>query len=989
MKVHVRMGVRVVALFAMLLSAVLSPRGAEGQEPGRILGSVRDAGTSRPLQGAQVFIAGTGSGTVSNSAGAFLLLNVPAGEVELSVELIGYALLKQTVTVTAGGPVNVSLLLSSSALQLDELVVTATGVRRKIEIGNALATISAAAEVSERPISDISQLIQGRATGVQVIGSGGSIGMGSKIRIRGSNSASLSNEPVIYVDGVRIDNDPNSISFETGGQSPNRLNDINPEDIESIEIIKGPSAATLYGSIAANGVIRITTKRGRAGKARWTAFVEGGQVRDIGDYPANFRGADAAGNFCPLFDVADGLCTQSSVASFQPLNDPATSPFRNGKQRRLGLSVSGGSDVITYFVSGNYANDEGVLPVNDSRRSTFRGNFGAQVTDDLNFRLTTGYVSSDLNLPLNDNFALGLMGQGLNGFSTRSTNNGWGEFTPQELFTIETKQRIRRFTSGIEADWRPTSEISFRASGGLDFTSRWDSQFFPTGEAPAFLNFDQGARFSNRFQTFNYTIDVGGTYNRALTGSIDSRTSVGFQYLQALTQGTLASGFQLVSGSSSIAGAATTTSNESTIEQRTAGVFIEEQLDFGGRLFLTAAVRGDKGSAFGSSLDAVFYPKISASWLISEEDFFDMGDWLSSLRLRGAWGDSGVQPGTNDALRFFLPIAATVDGGQNVTGVTFGGVGNSDLKPERSREYEFGLDAEFYSGRAGLELTYYNKKTKDALVLRQLPPSLGVGAGRFENLGSVRNRGMEVGINTRLIEASSVSFDLDIVGTFSNNELVKLGEGIPSVVLGGHQIHAVGKPLGGYWDEPFTFSDANGDGLISKDEVQVGDTAVYLGTPFAPRDISFRAGLNLFNDRVVLTGLLSYRGGQALHNNTAAWRNGNSNTEELNDPNASLANQARAIASKFLGTDAGYIEDATFWRLRELAATFNAPQDWAGSFGASRLSLTVAGRNLGLWTDYSGLDPEISETGQANFAMEEFLSQPPVRMWTARVNVSF
>jgi len=241
MKVHVRMGVRVVALFAMLLSAVLSPRGAEGQEPGRILGSVRDAGTSRPLQGAQVFIAGTGSGTVSNSAGAFLLLNVPAGEVELSVELIGYALLKQTVTVTAGSPVNVSLLLSSSALQLDELVVTATGVRRKIEIGNALATISAAAEVSERPISDISQLIQGRATGVQVIGSGGSIGMGSKIRIRGSNSASLSNEPVIYVDGVRIDNDPNSISFETGGQSPNRLNDINPEDIESIEIIKGSS----------------------------------------------------------------------------------------------------------------------------------------------------------------------------------------------------------------------------------------------------------------------------------------------------------------------------------------------------------------------------------------------------------------------------------------------------------------------------------------------------------------------------------------------------------------------------------------------------------------------------------------------------------------------------------------------------------------------------------------------------------------------------
>ena len=201
-------------------------------------------------------------------------------------------------------------------------------------------------------------------------------------------------------------------------------------------------------------------------------------------------------------------------------------------------------------------------------------------------------------------------------------------------------------------------------------------------------------------------------------------------------------------------------------------------------------MRADKGSAFGSALDAVLYPKISASWLLSEEDFFDVGDFLSSLRIRGAWGDSGVQPGTNDALRFFTPIAATVDNGDNVTGVTFGGVGNPDLKPERSREIEFGVDAEMYSGRVGLELTYFNKKTKDALVLRQLPLSLGVGAGRFENLGSVQNTGFEVAINTRGVEASTVSLDLDIVGTFSDNELTELGQGIPPVVFG-QQRHAV------------------------------------------------------------------------------------------------------------------------------------------------------------------------------------------------------
>jgi TonB-dependent starch-binding outer membrane protein SusC len=989
MRVYSRPIIRRGALCAALLAAALFTGRVEAQEPGRITGTVRDAATQQPLQGAQVFVPGTGLGTITNTAGAFLLLNVPPGTVTLRAELIGYSTVNQTVTVGADRPGTASFLLESTALSLEELVVTATGVRRKVEIGNSLATISAASEVEERPISDISDLIQGRATGVQVLGSSGSTGMGSRIRIRGVNSASLSNEPVIYVDGIRIDNDPNSISFETGGQSPSRLNDINPEDIESIEIIKGPSAATLYGSVAANGVIRITTKRGRAGSARWTAFVEGGQVSDVGDYPANFRGVETSHTFCPLFDVADGLCSQTGVESYQPLNDSKVSPFRNGAQRRVGLSVAGGTEALTYFVSGNYANDQGVLPINSSRRATFRGNFGAQVTSDLNFRLSTGYVSSDLALPLNDNFALGLMGQGLNGFSNPNTNNGWGEFTPAELFTIQTNQNIRRFTGGLETDWRATGNLSFRASGGLDFTSRWDNQFFPTGEAPAFLNFDQGARFSNRFQTFNYTIDLGGTYTAAINENVNSRTSVGFQYLQSLTQGTFATGLQLVSGSSSIAGAAVTTSGEETIEQRTAGVFVEEQLDLGGRLFLTAAVRADKGSAFGSSLDAVLYPKLSASWLISDEEFFSTGEWLNSLRVRGAWGDSGVQPGTNDALRFFLPIAATVDGGQNVTGVTFGGVGNSDLQPERSREFEVGLDAEMYSGRLGVELTYYNKKTKDALVLRQLPPSLGVGAGRFENLGSVKNTGIELGVNTRLIQNSNVSFDLDVVGTFSDNELTKLGEGIPPVIFG-LQRHAVGRPLGGYWDEPILgFSDANGDGVIGKNEVQVGDTAVYLGTPFATTEISFRPGLTLLNNRVVVSALLSYRGGQKLYNNTGAWRNGNSNTQELNDPNSSQADQARAIASKFLGTNAGYIEDASFWRLREVSLTFNAPQEIASSFGAGRLSLTVSGRNLGLWTDYSGLDPEISSAGQGNFSATEFLSQPPVRMWTARVNVTF
>ena len=479
-----------------------------------------------------------------------------------------------------------------------------------------------------------------------------------------------------------------------------------------------------------------------------------------------------------------------------------------------------------------------------------------------------------------------------------------------------------------------------------------------------------------------------GSYKTNFSDKISSRTSLGFQYLQNLSQGTFTTGLQLVAGSNSIAGAAFTMSTEETIEQRTVGVFLEQQVGFNEKIYITGAVRSDRGSSFGASFNSVFYPKLSASWLISKEEFFNSSPegWMNSLRLRGAWGASGVQPGTNDALRFFNPIAATV-GGVSVTGVSIGSVGNADLKPERSVEFEFGADVKLFSYRVSLELTYFNKQTQDALIFRQLPLSLGVGNDRFENLGSVQNTGLEIGLNTRIIDKENFYFDLNFVGSFIDNVLKELGEDIQPVIFG-VQRHVEGFPLGGYWDEEFTFNDANGDGFISQSEVQVGET-VYLGNPFATTDLNFTPVFGFFNNAIVLRGLLNYKGGRKLYNNTGAWRNGNSNTEELNDPNASIEGQARAVASKFFGTNAGYIEDASFWRLREVSLTFNAPQSFASNLGFSRVSLTLSGRNLGLWTDYSGIDPEISATGQSNFTSQEFLSQPPIRAWKARLNLTF
>ncbi len=954
-----------------------------------ISGTVSDAKTGELLPGVSVIIESIQAGASTDFDGNYTIKNLSAGTYTVTATFLGYQSYSKTIELGSDQNASLNFQLKADVQNLDEVIVTATGARKRIEMGNSISKLDVTDDVQERPVSTVADVLQGQAAGVQINSSGGSAGMGSRIRIRGSNSASLSNEPVIYVDGVLINNSPNSISFETGGQAPSRLNDINPEDIESIEVIKGPSAATLYGSIAANGVIRITTKKGRLGEARWSAFMETGLVEDIVTYPKNWQGLDSSGNPVLNYQVADGTATLSTLNSFQPLNDPRTSPFRTGQSVGAGISVSGGNESLTYFLSGSFTDAEGVLPVNNINRANFRGNFGAKVSDNLKVNLTTGYTNSDMELPLNDNFALGLMGQGLNGGATINVNDGWGEFTPEELFTIDTRQLVNRFTTGLEALWTPTEKINVRIAGGLDYTNRWDSQFFPTGEAPDFLNYDEGARFSNRFNDFVYTIDAVGSYKTDISENVSSRTSVGMQYLQNLTQGTFTSGYQLVAGSNSIAGAATTEANEATIEQRTIGWFVEEQVGFNEKLFITGAVRSDRGSSFGASFKSVFYPKLSASWLISEEDFFNTTEtgFLNSLRLRGAWGASGVQPGTNDALRFFNPIAATV-GGVSVTGVTLGGVGNENLKPELSRELEFGADAKLFGNRVGLELTYFDKQTSDALIFRQLPLSLGVGSGRFENLGSVQNNGFEFSITSRIIETEKFFFDFDVVGSFIDNNLKELGEGIQPIVFNGVQRHAEGYPLGGYWDETYTFNDANGDGLISQSEVQVGETA-YLGNPFATTDITFTPTIGMFDNKLVLKGLLNYKGGNKLYNNTGAWRNGNNITRELNDPSASLADQARAIASKFLGTNAGYIEDASFWRLREVSLTYHAPSDFASKIGFSRISLTLSGQNLGLWTDYSGLDPEISSTGQTNFATEEFLSQPPVRSWKARLNLTF
>ncbi|MEK7381392.1 MAG: SusC/RagA family TonB-linked outer membrane protein, partial [Gemmatimonadota bacterium] len=961
----------------------------------------------------------------------YFLRNVPAGVITVRVVRLGYNQSSASVTVVAGQTVTLDFTLTAAPFTLDEIVTTATGQQRKAELGNVVNLLQVAELIKEAPVKSMADLLQGRAPGVSINQSSGGTGAGARIRIRGSNSVSLSNEPIFIVDGVRIESAPSSTTIGVGGQSPSRINDINPEDIESIEVVKGPSAAALYGTRAANGVVLIKTKRGTAGRARWNAWAEQGRLTDETDYPDNYRGgSDAAANTrCRLHEQAAGTCTIATIKQFNPTRDSREAPLVTGNRQQYGLSVSGGSEAAQYYLSAEQEWERGVYGLstfeadrlrektgrqvlrddevtpNWLRKTNVRANLTAQLTPKASVALSTGFVDSKLRRPQNDNNILGILSSSLNG-DGRGVDNpdfGWGFFQPGDTYQLGTEQGIQRLTTSALTTYTPTSWLSLRSLLGLDLTSRIDNQLNRLGEGPAFATFQRGLAREDRRTIQQYTVNFGGTANFQLTDAISSKTTVGVQWGKDSFKGTNAFGQFLPPGSVTIGSGSTQFAGEVTIESIVFGSYVEQVFGYKDRLFFTGAVRADRNSAVGQNFGTKVYPKAGLSYLISDESFFPTGSFLSSFRLRGAWGESGLQPGTTDPIAFFSPVTVAAVSGSDEAGVLLGGFGNDELRPETSRETELGFDATFFNSRIALEATYYDKKSRDALVQVTTPPSAGFPTSRFENLGAVRNQGIEVTLNTQVFTTKNLAWDVTLTGSFIKNRLTDLG-GQPPVNLNGSSQQARAPvldvdgrpikeyPLGGYWVKPMTWND-NGDGLVAQSEIVTGDTLEFLGASQPTREIGLNTSLSLLNNRVRVSAQFDYRGGNYLWNLNEEFRcRSSNNCIGLYDANAPEFERLRAAAitlSAATRSNAGYFEKADFVKLREVSVTFFAPASWNSWLGTDRMSLTVSGRNLAVWTDYTGLDPELNGQGNGNFAQREFLTQPPTRNISARLNLSF
>src|SRR5205809_118555 len=561
--------------FCVVLTA-LAPLAAQ---QGSVAGRVTDRANGQPLASVRVTVTGTSLLAATNAEGRYVLRGVPPGTAAIRASVIGYGAGTQTVAVSAGATAIADFALDLSAYSLEEVVVTATGEQTKKELGNSIATIDAAKQVEQSATPNFTDLLNAHAAGVQVL-PGNQTGAPARVRIRGTNSLSLNNEPVYVVDGVRIVSINRSSSVcDVGCAPPSRVNDLNPEEIESLDIIKGPSAAALYGTDAANGVVVIKTKRGKPGPARWTAFAERGVISDDNDYPLAYRGWRTGGTSstnstaantvqCMLTQVAAAACRQDSVTAYNLFKDPAASPLGTGQRDQYGLQVSGGSDAVRYYLSGDWEHEVGVLDMppfavsrlvaarllpgpdaipdaqlhpNKLRKTSVRANVQANLTPRVDVSVSTGFISSRLQVPPTDNNTTGLLSNGLGGLGVK--NNGrWGyrAFTPDEMFSERLGQDINRFIGSATANWRPTSWLAARGTTGIDFVGRLDTDLCKRDQCVNFSTRKTGFKQDNRTNFFQYTAEGNAAANFRLAPSLVSRTTAGVQFFKSVSDQNLA-----------------------------------------------------------------------------------------------------------------------------------------------------------------------------------------------------------------------------------------------------------------------------------------------------------------------------------------------------------------------------------------------------------------------------------------------------------------
>ncbi len=967
-----------------LALAFIAPQAMRAQE-GVVTGTVVVEGSQRALSGAQVVVTGVaGKGAVSDGMGKFRITGLSGMTVILNVRAIGYRQATDTVRV---GDLAVRILMQERALELNTMVVTGTaGGAQKRELGTSVTPVKVSDVMAQTAVPNIEALLNGRAPGVTVIQTSGQIGAGAQVRIRGIGTFSLSSTPLVYVDGIRVDN-------ALTGQVA-RLNDFDPEQIESIEVLKGPAAATLYGTEAARGVINILTKRGAAGATKYTfTMKQGNQWFQDSDkrIPVNY-----------WYNPADSTVWSVHLPTTEAAR--GTPLFKNGPSSTYSASVSGGTGTYRYYAAGDMSAAEGITTQNSRTSKSARTNLSVVPNSQFSLESSVGYVTSHTNLATEGSGG-GVLWASEYSRPTRTleycayTKNttrgcGWsrGAYTsPPEVYNASLSwQDVRRFTGSLNVKYEPFTWLSNRLLIGTDYTLEDIHGYTPyqTDSVIVFFmgtSFDGSRSVTTQQTTFN-TYDYSSSIRYSLRPNLRSKTSFGVQYYTNQGVSLFASGTKFPTpGLSTITATGvkgTPTSNSTA--NNTLGFYGQEELALNERLFVTGALRIDNNSAFGSKASWVHYPKLSLSWVASEDPWARafIPKLVEDLRFRLEYGGSGQQPGTNTALRTFSPVA----GPGSATVLTPGSFGNETLKPERVTGLEAGFEAGLWNDRIGVDFTYYSDISHDAILSKSVAPSTGFGSStQFVNAGQINKRGIELALKGQVFNQPTYGWDVQFNIGGNKSEIIKLSgaKGDTMIVIGtappvAHKIGYSPFDLFTYEVVSATYDPATrkaidpvcADGKGGTMPCFIpGTTSVQAPLLYMGHSIPTTEGSvgNTFRYRMFRLHVLAdfQAGFRKLDNNLRIRCQLNATCPEAVWPGT--YDPAVVAVVQNSGTLRDYfIKDANFWKLREVSLSYDAPAKLARQYlGSSGLSATFSLRNLHTWTTYRGLDPENSLGGQS------------------------
>jgi TonB-dependent SusC/RagA subfamily outer membrane receptor len=956
------------------------PSGVRAQS-GVVEGTAVTSGTQRPLPGVQITVVGiAGKGASSDASGRFRITGLPEGTVVLNARLIGYRPHIDTVRV---GTTNVRLSLSERAMELDQVVVTGTaGATQRRELGTSVAALNVSEVTAQTAVPSIEQLLNGRTPGVVVLSTSGQVGAGSQVRVRGIGTFSLSSTPLVYVDGIRSNNTSTGLIA--------RFNDFDPEEIESIEVLKGPAAATLYGTEAARGVINIITKKGSAGSTKYAFTAKSGKnwfMDAENRMPTNYA-------INPLTGKLD------SINFVRSEREHGTPLFRDGLVNVFDGNVSGGTSLYRFFASGEWNDTRGIVNQNSRIQKSARTNLSVTPSEKFDLQTNVGYITSRTYTTFEGTgggvFFTGEYAEPQRTPAFCAANAargcGWarGAFSnPPEVYMAQTSwQDVQRLTGSVAAKYDPFPWMSHRFLIGTDYALE-DVQSYTPYQTDSVIVFFLGSSFDgSRGETTQQrtitTYDYSGSAHFNVRPNMVSKTSAGVQYYTNSFSSLSASGTHFPTpGLSTISATGTKgTPSSSFNANNTLGFFGQQEASWNDRLFLTGAVRVDNNSAFGSHAGWATYPKASVSWVASEEPRVKahLPSFIDNLRLRGAYGGSGQQPGVNTALRTLSPVAGP--NGQTV--LTTGTVGNASLKPERVLGTELGLEAGMLQDRLGIDLTYFKDVSHDAILSQSVAPSTGFGGtSQFVNAGRIDKHGVELQLRGQVMNRRNFGWDMQFNIATNYSKIMQLSgaPGDTNIDLGtapplAHRVGYAPFDLFTYAVVSATYDpatkkagnsmceDAKG-GLMPcfvAGTTSIQAPKVYFGHSLPTNEGSLS---NTFRWRSFrLFAMADFQTGfNKLDNNLRI--NCQLNGDCIYDVFPEKFDPAIVVQTQNSGTIRSFfVKPSSFTKLREVSLSYDASQRYAGIVNAKSLSITASARNLHTWTRYTGIDPENSLGGQ-------------------------